>query len=971
MGIQFNFPWALLLILLIAPIIVYFYKKDQRLSGFRKKLVFFLRAFIFLILILAIAGTQIFVLHNEKQIVYVIDRSDSMSDIGINDWLKESIESKEENDQFAIISTGLEAVIERSMSEMSSDFTGSAQVSSQFSNLEQGLQVANSLLPNPEASRIVLVTDGEENVGSMQRQARMLKDRGVPIDVLQIPRQVTGDVAIEQLKIPEKLYQAEKFAFEINIRSTIAGTGELRIYEDNREIAAMPVDVARGDNQIVLQGLAKSAGLHQYRAEIYMDGDKQSVNNVGYAFSKVIGSPKVLIVEGQPNTSGNIAAALDSGMVDYEIIAPEVFPKEFVKLTVYDSIILNNVSADKFSGPQMEMIEKAVSSYGIGLMMVGGEDSFGMGGYYKTPIEKALPVRMELEGKREIPSLGLVLVIDRSGSMTDDKMELAKESAIRTVELMRSKDTVGVVAFDSQPWWVVEPQKLTDKEDVINKIRSIQANGGTEIYPALKAGYDRLKEVDAQRKHMILMTDGQSATNPGYQAILDDMVERQITLSTVGVGQDTDAQLLEWLAKEAKGRYYFTNDQSTLPAIFSREAVMMARSYIVNQPFIPAIASVNDWSRMFVDGVPQINAYVATTPKEAAESILVSPEPDPLLVRWQYGSGRSVAWTSDLTGKWSKDWIEWGKFSEVFAQMVKWTFPQFVASPYEVNSVLNGNEATLQVIATDEEAAWDELQAVITDDKLQSTEVTLTQTMPGEYSGSLPLNEAGAYVINLTPVKDGVEQSEGNGGNIGIVVPYSSEYRIPTSIDATEQALTELTKISDGRMLAFDQPEQVFAGETEPRKQLYDLGRLLLIIALFLWLLDIAIRRLSIRWESMYSWAIVGYRQRRVNKEAMLAQQQTTTDARMERLQQRKQKTGQFYGERGIGTVQQSGNEATGQQIEPKQKPIVQKPIVQTSAPKPTQPENKRPQQESKPQTNNDQSDTLNRLLAAKQRKQR
>jgi len=929
------------------------------LNGFRKKLVFALRTLLIVLLILAIAGMQTFVLHKEKQIVYVIDRSDSMpEDADIRDWLKQSVQHKNENDQFAVISTGLEAVIERNMTNQSFDFSPSAKLSPQFSNLEQGLQVASSLLSNPEASKIVLVTDGEENVGSAQRQARMLKDRGVPIDVLQVPRLVTSDVAIESLKLPEKLYQAEKFAFEIAIRSTIAGTGELRIYEDNRELAALPVEVSRGENQFVLQSLAKTAGLHQYRAEIYMDGDKQTVNNVGYAFSKVIGSPKVLIVEGKPNLSSNIAAALESGIVEHEIISPEVFPLELAKLTAYDSIILNDVSADRFSGMQMEMIEKAVSSYGIGLMMVGGEDSFGMGGYYKTPIEKALPVRMELEGKREIPSLGLILVIDRSGSMSDDKMELAKESAIRTVELMRAKDTVGVVAFDSQPWWVVEPQTLTDKNEIINKIKSIQSQGGTEIYPALKTGYDQLKELNAQRKHMILLTDGQSGPNPGYQDMLRDMVEHQITLSTVGVGQDTDVQFLEWLAKEGKGRSYHTNDQSTLPAIFSREAVMMARSYIVNEPFVPAIAMINDWSQMFVEGVPSIYAYVATTAKEAAESILVSPEPDPLLARWQYGSGRSVAWTSDLTGKWSKDWTLWGKFSQVFTQMVKWTFPQFVSSPYEVSTVMNGNEISLHVTATDSDAAWDELKAVVTDDKLNSQEVLLTQTTPGEYKGSVTLNEAGAYVINLTPIQNGSSLTAGAAGNIGIVVPYSSEYRIPISTGATEQVLAQLTKTTEGRMLSLDQPEQVFAGETVPSKQLYDLGRLLLILALILWLLDIAVRRLSIRWESIYSWALSSYQKRQAVREAMDLQQQSVQASSIERLQQRKQQTDQFYGEhRGKNerNVKEEPVERVSQESQ-RSKPSVAAKLHQG---------------EKSPQAEDSSGNTVNRLLAAKQRNRR
>ncbi|MGO4374133.1 VWA domain-containing protein, partial [Paenibacillus sp. MCAF20] len=309
-----------------------------------------------------------------------------------------------------------------------------------------------------------------------------------------------------------------------------------------------------------------------------------------------------MIVEGQPQSSANVEAALSASFIGHTTIMPEQLSVELAEYASYDSIILNNVPATRIAEKPMEWLGKAVSDYGVGLVMLGGEDSFGLGGYFKTPVERALPVYMDLQGKRQIPSLGLVLVIDRSGSMSDGKLELAKEAAIRTVELMRDVDTVGVIAFDSAPWWVVEPEKLSNRDSIIERIQGIQSEGGTEIYNALQAGYEGLLEVDAQRKHMILLTDGQSATNPGYEALTDAIVEDQMTLSTVAVGDGADQALLERLAKAAKGRFYFTKDQSTLPAIFSRETVMMSRTYIVEQSFTPAVARAADWGKLWNGG---------------------------------------------------------------------------------------------------------------------------------------------------------------------------------------------------------------------------------------------------------------------------------------------------------------------------------------------------------------------------------
>ena len=240
-------------------------------------------------------------------------------------------------------------------------------------------------------------------------------------------------------------------------------------------------------------------------------------------------------------------------MIGTEVIPLELLPLEAAKYAVYDSIIFNNVSGSDVGGKQMDLIEQAVRSFGIGFMMAGGEDSFGMGGYFKTLIEKAPPVSMELEGKREIPSLGLILVIDRSGSMDGNKIELAKESAMRTVELMRAKDTVGVVAFDDQPWWVVPPQKLGDKEEVLSKDPVDSERGGTNIYPAVSSALEEMLKIKTQRRHIILMTDGQSAMNSGYQDLTDTMVENKITMSSVAVGMDADTNLLQslWMRPKA------------------------------------------------------------------------------------------------------------------------------------------------------------------------------------------------------------------------------------------------------------------------------------------------------------------------------------------------------------------------------------------------------------------------------------
>ncbi|RCX20410.1 von Willebrand factor type A domain-containing protein [Fontibacillus phaseoli] len=935
MGVQFDHSWVLLLLLPLVIGAFYAYRTDFRLKGGRRKWAVGLRTAIITLLVLVLAGFHTFTLVKDKEVVFLADRSASMMDNDpVWDWISKAGAEKGPSDRVGTVAVGLDAAVEKNLDTGPvSGGSSEAAVNSGFTNLAGGLQLAGSQFGGGENRRIVLISDGEDNVGNVLSEAAMLKERGIAVDVLKAVPPELKDAAVESFHVPEKLYRAEAFAFEVLIRSTFAGAGELRLYEDNREIGRQNVALERGENLFALQGLAKEPGLHRYRAELFVDGDEQSANNASYAITRVTGSPKVLIVEGKKGTSSNLENALASGLIDHTVIGPGMLPSELVKYAGYDSILFNNVSGEQVGGKQMELIEQAVRSYGVGFMMIGGEESFGMGGYFKTPIEKLLPVSMELEGKREIPSLGLILVIDRSGSMGGDKLKLAQESAIRTVELLRPKDTVGVVAFDDQPWWVVEPQKLDDKEGVIAKINSIPSAGGTNIFPAVSAATEEMLNVEAQRKHIILLTDGQSAVNSGYDALLESMTDGKITMSTVAVGEDADVNLLQSLANEAKGRYYLVKDATTLPAIFSREAAMIARTYIVDKPFIPALVQPGDWSGWFQNGLPSIYGYVAATPKMTAQTVLSSPEPDPLLARWQYGSGRTVAWTSDLTGKWSRDFVKWDSFPGLFADMVKWTFPQFAASPYEVNTTVLGNEVTFEVTAEGAESP-EELEALVSGEDGGEETVPLAQVSPGVYEGRMTVRSSGSFLLQLRN-KNG---ADGNGEEpagmqgTGFVIPYSPEYRLPPA--EPEDKLQAVAELTGGRILDWNKPEAAFQFTAQPQRSLRGWERPLLAAALLLWLADIAVRRLALPWGRMAALiaAAMPWRRRARALAAAAAQPGASAgaaaDAGLTRLAARKSRAAAFYGAGGDGAERGS--------VPPAPSPAAQPAASQTAASPPS-----------------------------------
>ncbi|MDO7907313.1 VWA domain-containing protein [Paenibacillus sp. JX-17] len=887
MGVQFDYPWFLLLLLLVPAAAVWMVRQDFRLRGGRKKAAVILRVIIAVLLILMLAGLQTFTLFQQKEIVYIADRSSSMpEDRGLRQWIAASAQSKGKQDTTAVVSTALDAAVERSPSGLPlAELPLDAALQPDFSNLERGLQLGSSLLRGPGEKRLVLITDGQENAGSMMAAGRLLKEKGIAVDVLESKPKQRKDVAINEIKLPDKLYQGERFALEAEIASSVKTTGELRVYEDSREIGRSAIELEPGVGRYRIEGLAKSPGLHRYRAEIFAAGDEQSANNTAYAISRTSGPPRILVVEGQPGSSGNITSALGSGFASVKAISPQLLSLELADLLSYDSIIFNNVSGDQVGEKKMTLIEQAVRSYGVGFMMAGGEDSFALGGYFDTPIEKALPVRMELEGKRQIPSSGLILVIDRSGSMSGEKLELAKEAAMRTVELMRPQDTVGVVAFDDSPWWVVEPQKIgKGRDSILSQIQSIPAAGGTDIFPALQTGLNEMLNVKAERRHIILMTDGQSAGGSYYDELTERMRGERITLSTVAIGSDADTALLQSLADGGKGRYYFASDPSAIPSIFTRETAMMMRSYMVNKTFVPSAGNPGDWSSLFSQGVPPLHGYVATTVKPSAQAVLISPEPDPVLARWNYGSGRTVAWTSDLTGQWSREWVSWADFARTLTTVVKWTLPQFSASPYHSETEVTGTDVTLRVTSSTDPAP-ERLQATVTGEDGREQKVTLVQEAPGEYTGQVSATAPGTYLLSVTP--DGADGEPAAGAVSGFVVPYSPEYRIAAN---SESGLNRLAELTGGRVLSWDHPEQLFAGTAEPARQLHNWSWMLLAAALLLWVADIALRRLAIPW-GRFAARAAAWLPRRRNPAGASAQ-----SAGLDRLAARKQRTASFYG---------------------------------------------------------------------------
>jgi Mg-chelatase subunit ChlD len=376
------------------------------------------------------------------------------------------------------------------------------------------------------------------------------------------------------------------------------------------------------------------------------------------------------LIENRPELVNPLIEVLRGAAFDVEVGPPDAIPDRADELNRFSLLILSNVPAARLTPGRMEAMRKYVEQRGGGLIAIGGDQSFTAGGYRNSALESVLPVASEPLHERPKPSLALVLVLDQSGSMEGESMALAKRAARQAVELLGPRDQVGVLVFEDSAHWASEIRPCVDKKPVLERIDAIAAGGGTNMLPAMERAFLALEETRADLKHVILMTDG--ASSPGdFEGLARRMNRSGITVSTVGVGPDVIQPLLEDIAREGKGRYYYCENAATVPRVFVEETKSAGKPGIFEgTTFVktPAAADVLAEKLHVADG-PALTGYVETRPLPSAHEVWRSDRGDPLLVWRQCGKGKSVALLTDMEGRWSSSWPKWKGFGPLWVEL--------------------------------------------------------------------------------------------------------------------------------------------------------------------------------------------------------------------------------------------------------------------------------------------------------------
>ena len=863
-----------LLLLLLLPIGVLVFLTWRRMSlpfpGPQRYMILASRLALFVLIVSALAGAALSLPISHQAVVFVGDISASTlpQRAFVEQWINNAIQHKRPGDQVGIVAVGRNALVEQSVSTRIDFSQFESTPDTDYTDLAAGLRLAAAILPQDSERRIVLLSDGQQNLEDAQQEAQLLQQEGIRLDVVPLPAFNGPEARVDGLDAPGTLHTNERFLLHARLFSTVAQTATLHLYLDQTLLLQRSYHLAVGEQDVTFNLLAPPAGFHTYRITMHAPLDTISQNNEAAAFVNVQGPPNVLVIEGRPGAGSNIAAALQATQINATIGTAADVPITLQGLVNFNAVVLADVPAVDLGPTRMQVLQSFVRDLGRGLVVSGGENSYSIGGYANTPLEETLPVSMEIPQHKDKPSIAVVLIIESLEN--ESGVNISKEAAKGVVGLLTPRDYIGV--SEASGGLVIPMQHVTDKTAVDQAIDALVPDDPQSYLPDLVAAEQTLLHTNAQIKHVILLGDGDATDYYATQVL--KMVGEHISVSVVGtnIGSFEDLTMMEQIAVWGKGRFYRADDPNAIPQILLDETHQAARQATVNESFVPAVVAPHP-ILAGLGSLPQLNGYVATTPKAAAQLVLISHLDDPVLAAWQYGLGRVVAWTSDAQGLWTANWLQWRDAAHWWANLVTWTLPSPDSQLIVNGDIANGSGRVVVDLPPGTSlntSSQQQVQARIVAPDLSQQAITLQPTAPGRWEGNFPIEQVGAYLLHVTwqaRSNNKIGSSSQLSATTGLVVPYSPEFR-NTGTDLCFLKL--LARAGGGSILVSLGPggsngcgtilgpgdsAAAFTANLPPVYAALSITFLLFALAALLLPVDIALRRLS-----SLEFLAVGYR---------------------------------------------------------------------------------------------------------------
>jgi Ca-activated chloride channel family protein len=538
-------------------------------------------------------------------------------------------------------------------------------------NLEAAIRDGAASLPAGLVPRLVLISDGNENLGSVVRAAWQARQLGVPVDTYSLAGRAKPNLRLESLSLPSQVFSGERFPIDIALDSPRRSTADVEITAEGKSLGTSRVEIEPGLNHFRVHASVSAVGAVDLAGKI----SAADLGEARFEQAVTLRRPQVLLItQDPPGTEKHLLNTIEANQ--FEVRRSSNGPTE--DLSQFQLIVFNNWDLESLSVPQKTSVEEFVKQGG-GLLWIGGERNvYVENKTVEDPIERALPAK--LAPPRTPEGTCVVLIIDKSSSMEGKKMELARLASIGVIENLRPVDMVGVLIFDNSFQWTVPIRRAVDRATIKRLVSGITPDGGTQIAPALSEAYKRILPTNAVYKHIVLLTDGISEEGDSM-SLSREAAQNKVTISTVGLGQDVNRAYLEKIASFAKGRSHFLNDPSGLEQILLKDVMEHTGSTAVEKPVAPVVVKQAEiLSGVGMETAPSLRGYVRFISKPTAETILTVDEKDPLLVRWQYELGRAAVFTSDAKSRWAANWLTWPGYDKLWTNLFRDLLPHAAAS---------------------------------------------------------------------------------------------------------------------------------------------------------------------------------------------------------------------------------------------------------------------------------------------------
>jgi len=740
----FDRPWALLLFLLPLAWAAW----EWRFSARRSALI--LKAGAFAAVALALSQPRLTVYQSKVAVAFLADTSQSVTtqDLAAESAFAGKIESARGRHWVRVIPF---ARVSRNAAPEERPKQGwqlrhTAAAPGHGTNFEAAIRDGVAALPAGMVPRLVLASDGNENLGSVTRAIWQAQQLGIPIDTVPLAGRAKPGLLLESVGFPGQVFSGERFPVDVTLESPRATPATVEMSAEGKPIGSSQVQLAAGPNNLRLEARVNSVGAIDLAVKISAEG----LGETHFEDAVTLRRPRVLLVSRDPAESQqHLTATLESNQFEVERTA-EGIPD---KLDSFQLVILNNWDIESVPANRQTALEDYVKAGG-GLAWIAGEHNVYIDkkGAPEDPLERTLPAK--IAPPRSPEGTAVVLIIDKSSSMEGRKIELARLAAIGVVENLRPIDSVGVLIFDNSFQWAVPLRKADDRASIKRLIAGITPDGGTQIAPALTEAYQRLIPQSAVYKHIVLLTDGISEEGDTF-ALTKEAVTNHVTISTVGLGQDVNRAYLEKVADAALGKSYFLNDPAGLEQILLRDVEEHTGTTAIEKQIAPKVLHQAE----ILDGVgmetaPALRGYVRFQARPTSDTILEADHGDPLLVRWQYGLGRALVFTSDAKDRWAVNWVAWPGFDRLWANIFRDLLPHSPQSETTADFDRANNELVVDyrlARSVPEPTPIPDIYA-LGPDGFQAP-LTVTKVAAGHYRGRLAIGQ-NQGLFRVRPVAD-------------------------------------------------------------------------------------------------------------------------------------------------------------------------------------------------------------------------